>query len=169
MPMRPPRRFETALGHGRIRHGPRRLDNDFQDFPDQPHGRHDAGFAHGHDGLDQPLNLGERLLAERCLQSVRDGHGRAGREYPALFERARRIIRRRGLHADDANLGPHGLGGHGNAAQMSAAADGAQNRVQFRDLLQHFDGGGPLPRHHIEIVVGMNEGRAGPLHDLPRR
>jgi hypothetical protein len=50
----------------------------------------------------------------------------------------------------------------------ATASDGTENDVQIRHILEHLDRRGTLPRHDTQVIIGMNERRAGSLHHLPR-
>jgi hypothetical protein len=53
-----------------------------------------------------------------------------------------------------------GLCRHRDATELATAADGTQDDVQVRMILQELHRRGALSRHHEQIVVGMHERRA---------
>ena len=84
----------------------------------------------------------------------------------ARLQRARGIIRAGGLDADHAHVGLDVFCRHGDAAELPAAAHRTENHIESGHILEQLDGGGSLPRHDAQIVIGMNEHGTGSLHHL---
>ena len=65
------------------------------------------------------------------------------------------------MHANDLDLGAHGLDEVGHAADQATTANGHEHRVQRSGVLaQHFHGDRALAGDHIGVVKGVNEGQA---------
>jgi len=75
------------------------------------------------------------------------------------------------VHADDLDLGAHGLDVVGHAADQTAAANRHEHRIQARaaqllQLAQHFHGDGALAGDHVRIVKRVHKGQAFGLLQL---
>ena len=86
--------------------------------------------------------LGQRVAAHRQVRAL-DGvvHGRI----------------ELGLHADQADVRFHRLGGNGHAGDEAPAADGHDQRVDLGRRAQHLQGQRPLAGDHQRVVIGVNE------------
>ena len=130
-------------------------------------------FQHGQDGAGD-LALADRhhlvyvLTAhlERQVAGGLDfdavGHGvHAGEgDDLALAQGFGHAGRAGGLHADDAAVGLQALHGVGEAGDEPTAADGHEDHVHIRQLLQNLQADGALAGHDAVIVEGMDEGEA---------
>ena len=82
-----------SLEDGGVGHGTTRLDDDFEHFPNAPHGGHDALLGNGHDGIDVLANERKITFTERGAQAVGDRgrrRERTTRDWPALLQPLRR-------------------------------------------------------------------------------
>ena len=70
---------------------------------------------------------------------------------------------RLGLHADDADRRVEILDRHRRPGGEAAPADRDDHRTHLRALLHELEAEGSLPRHHVRVVVGVDEDGAGPL------
>ena len=65
-----------------------------------------------------------------------------------------------GLHAHHFDAGPQRLGHRGHAGNQTAAANGDDQCVEVRHLLQHLQRDRALARHNVFVIVGMDKGQA---------
>ena len=113
----------------------------------------------GNDIIHIFLDIREQLLA-RALDSgaVCDGIDSGKGYYLALAQGFLHTVSAGRLHSDDFDLGIQQLCKGGYAGAKSAAADGNQNVIHRRQLLDDFHGNGTLSRRYIQIVKRMHEG-----------
>ena len=94
--------------------------------------------------------------------------GASNGQNTALSERARRIVRAQGFHADHADAAAQAAGSDGDPAELTPAAHGAEDGIQIGNILHEFDRRGCLTRHDGKVVVRVDECRAGSLHQRAR-
>ena len=75
----------------------------------------------------------------------------------SLLQGLRHAGRAGGLHADNAALGPQVLHRVGQPRDQSAAADGHEDHIHVRQLLQDLQADGALSGHNAVIVEGVDE------------
>ena len=127
----------------------------------------DGLLAYENHVLNQLADHGQRVRAASLdRDAFRERRPSAMRRLPAQG----RIGRGVGLDldADDFDLGPQRLHRRRHAGDETAAADGDNQAVQARAILDEFEPGGALARDHDCVVVRMDQGEA-PLGDKPVR
>ena len=106
---------------------------------------HDAeGQVAGRQNMDAVGDGGAVLDGGDLAGAVGHKHGRHGRR----------------LHADDLDIGTHGLDGNGNAANKTAAADGDDDLLDIGELLKNLEADGPLAGDDIGVIEGVGKGVA---------
>ena len=126
----------------------------------------------GDDLVDEVADDGPRVVAEQRLQPVRErvGDDVARREAEARARGLgpRGVVDEGRLGADDLQVRPQALGVDRDARDEAAAADGDDQRVQERRLLEELDGDGALARDDVGVVGRVHEAAAD-LGALGRR
>ncbi len=110
--------------------------------------QHDVFHQRPGDGVGEVAHLLDR-------DALGDGLPPRRRAQAAHAGGKGRIHRR--LDPEHPHLGLDRLGRRGAAGNQAAAADGDEDDVQVRAVLQHLGGESPLPGHHFEIVEGVHQ------------
>ena len=125
----------------------------------QQHGLHrrlDGRFGHDDNIVDQPPDDFQRDVAGRFDgDALGDAGATQGRLDPVQGVIHRGIQIR--LDADNIDFRRDRLGRGGDAGNEPAAADGNDDRVESRDVVQDFESRGSLPGDNFLVVIGMDE------------
>ena len=136
------------------------------DLEQQEHRARQLLLAHGHEVVDVGLRERERPLAHLTHgDAVRDGRRGVETHRAAFVQRVAHRRERVGLHADDAHLRPPRLHRQAHATREPAAADGHDDRLDVRPLLQHLEADRALAGDDPLIVERWtkNRSRAAPI------
>ena len=139
-------------------HGARALGHQLLLFQHRQDGAGDLALADRHHLVHiLPAHVEGQVAGGLDLNAVGHGvHAGEGDDLP-LLQGFRHAGRTGSLHAHDAAVGLQVLHGVGKTGDQPAAADGHEDHVHVRQLLQNFKADGALPRHDAVVVEGMDE------------
>ena len=121
---------------------------------------HQLRIWDGDDLVHMVPDVGEHLVS-RGLDggAVSDGVGGGQGDHMARLQAGLHAGRPLRLHADNFYVGVEQLGQGGHTRRQPAAADGHQDHVHIRQLLQNLQTDGALTGHDPIVVKGMDKGQ----------